>query len=244
MAAGVGTATTIASLVADAGQWTTRLSREVRSVVRTSANLGDLFRQARTAIDDLAGTAEHDLAGLAGQPAMATAAAGCTHGTRGASRSAQGGGRGAGTGHNGGRGDSGPGTGTGSVKGHGGTGDSGLGDAVHISSQGLGDVVAQQHQGQLHLLPDPQAVALQALVRRLEHLRDARDRETCTESKRAVHGRRMGASHIPVCSPWAPRGVMGSGWGAMGTCPLRARRRTSYGGGHRTCCSRYRRSQS
>ena len=33
MTAGVGTAAAIASLVADAGQWTTRLSREARSVV-------------------------------------------------------------------------------------------------------------------------------------------------------------------------------------------------------------------
>ena len=37
MTAGVGTAAAIASLVADAGQWTTRLSREVKSVVRTSS---------------------------------------------------------------------------------------------------------------------------------------------------------------------------------------------------------------
>lgn len=35
--------------------------------------------------------------------------------------------------------------------------------------------MAQRHQGQLHLLPDPQTVALQALFLRLEHLLDARD---------------------------------------------------------------------
>ena len=68
MTAGVGTAAAIASLVADAGQWTTRLSREARSVVTTSSNLGDLFRRARTAIDDLATTAEHG-PGLPGRTA-------------------------------------------------------------------------------------------------------------------------------------------------------------------------------
>ena len=40
MTAGVGTAAAIASLVADAGQWAARLSREARSVVTTSSNLG------------------------------------------------------------------------------------------------------------------------------------------------------------------------------------------------------------
>ena len=133
MTAGVGTAAAIASLVADVSQWTTRLSREVKSVVRTSSNLGDLFRRARTAIDDLAATAEHGLAGLAGQPALATAAAGGTRGARGASRSAHGarGGRGAGTtGHNSGTGSTGGrrgGKGTGGGKGHGGAGHGGGG---------------------------------------------------------------------------------------------------------------------
>lgn len=68
MTAGVGAAAAIASLVADAGQWTTRLSREARSVVTTSSNLGDLFRRARTAIDDLATTTEHG-PGLPGRAA-------------------------------------------------------------------------------------------------------------------------------------------------------------------------------
>lgn len=40
MTAGVGTAAAIASLVADVSQWTTRLSREVRSVVRTIRQSG------------------------------------------------------------------------------------------------------------------------------------------------------------------------------------------------------------
>ena len=132
MTAGVGTAAAIASLVADVSQWTTRLSREVKSVVTTSSNLGDLFRRARIAIDDLAATAEHGLASLAGQPATAMAAAGGTRGARGASRSAHGarGGRGAGTGHNGGTG------GTGGGKGHGGAGDGGAGGTGHGTAGG------------------------------------------------------------------------------------------------------------
>ena len=84
------------------------------------------------------------LASLAGQPALATAAAGGTRGARGASRSAHGarGGRGAGTtGHNsgtgstGGTGGRGGGKGTGGGKGRGGAGDGG-GGAGHGTTGG------------------------------------------------------------------------------------------------------------
>ena len=36
--------------------------------------------------------------------------------------------------------------------------------------------MTRQHQGQLHLLPEPQAVAQQALAPRFEHLTDAPDK--------------------------------------------------------------------